>query len=261
MTMSKQQDMRFPVTLIQCSNLERVDLDTLFQNSLIYGDWLEVVLVVPENHPRKVLPINSQIKIAYDQHAGIYEAMNLGLQIATQEFVIFVNDDDILVKNFAEVLGRTFFDASQKLDLIEFKTQFIGEEFMRFEEFKDFRALKRGQMPTSHQGQLWRRQKLIELGGFKTKLVGSMPITLRIAADLEVYLAAMDSGIDKKQQDEILTLTSHGGYSELNIDRRYLEVAAILSQRRIIPLVFFVKFWIEFRILNFFRRLFILGKD
>ncbi len=249
--------MKFPITLIQCSNLKRIDFETVHQKCLTYSNFLEVVLVIPEIHSRLSISKVSPIKVIHDKGVGIYEAMNLGLETATQEFVIFVNDDDTLANNFTEVLSRAFFDNTHKFDLIEFRTRFFGEEF---EDFKNISALKRGQMPTSHQGQLWRKQKLIDLGGYKSKIEGFLPLRLRIAADLQMYFNAMDSKINRKQHNEVLVFTSHGGYSELNRNRRFLEVAAILSNRKKIPLIFFVKFLIEFRIMDLCRNLFLPEK-
>jgi len=245
---NKRPQMKFPISLIRCSNLKRLNFETLIQKCLTYSDFMEVVLVVPEMYSGFSIATGSSIKITFDKGVGIYEAMNLGLQTATQEFVFFVNDDDALVNNFVDVFSGAFSDNTQGLDLIEFRTQFFGGEA---EHFKNVNALNRGQMPTSHQGQLWRKQKLIGLGGFKSKLEGFFHFRIKVAADLEMYLNALESTVNKKQHNEILVFTSHGGYSELNKNRRFLEVAAILSNRKRIPSIFFILFLVEFKIMDF----------
>lgn len=239
--------------MIRCSNLARLDLDSLISDGLRYKDSFELILVIPEKYKALTSQKKIPFKVIYDNHSGIYHAMNLGLRAATRDYVIYIHDDDSLVENFNKTLESCGITYSSNYDLYEFGVFVSGTVSTPKPKFNSPAGLKRGQMPTSHQGQIWKKNKLIAMGGFKEKLLGFFKFKLKVASDLEIYLQGVKSEIQVFQSDEYLSITSSGGYSDLHKQRRYFEVSAIVANVSRFPPLALFSLYLQFQIMNFWR--------
>jgi glycosyltransferase involved in cell wall biosynthesis len=251
--MEQSKNPIFPISMIRCSNLARLDVDALISDALRYKDDFELILVIPQENRnllfRKVIPF----KVVYDNHLGIYQAMNLGLRAATQEFVFYIHDDDSLVKNYHEILESCGIIHSANYDLYEFAVLVQGTTSSHKSMFRSPENLKRGQMPTSHQGQIWRTQKLLLLGGFKEKLVGFFKFRLKVASDLEIYFQGVNADLRVFRSGKYLSIIAPGGYSDLHKQRRFLEVSAVVANLSLFPPLTFLSLYLQFQIMNLWR--------
>jgi glycosyltransferase involved in cell wall biosynthesis len=246
------------VSIIRCSNLVRTSLDDFVSEMNFNHDSIEVVFVIPQEYNCRVMDENG-IKFVYDEGKGIYPAMQLGLEKATGKFVIFVNDDDSPVEAFEDILQSNGVGLATNVDLYEFNIVNLCGDRISESSFKSELKLKFGQMPTSHQGQLWSLNTLKQLGFFRRNLLLSkflpLRIELRIAADLDLYLRAQKLGIRKVQISEALTTAKPGGYSDTHLHRRYSEVAAVLASRKRYPLASWAFFFLRFQISGLISRI------
>jgi glycosyltransferase involved in cell wall biosynthesis len=243
----------FPISLIRCSNLMRLDLDSLISDGLRYKDSFEIILVIPEEYRDLASQKEVPFKFIYDDHLGIYHAMNLGLRAATQEYVLYIHDDDSLVENYTKILESCGIVHSTNYDLFEFAVLVDSLVSCNNPMFRSLEGLKRGQMPTSHQGQIWKRNGLLVLGGFKEKLQGFFKLRLKVASDLEIYLQGVAAGLRVFRSDKCLSIVGSGGYSDLHKQRRYLEVSAVVANLSLFPPITFLSLYLQFQIMNVWR--------
>jgi glycosyltransferase involved in cell wall biosynthesis len=147
------------------SSVARQSLDA-FEHIIIDGNSTDstVILINSERHAR--------LKLVSEPDEGIYWAMNKGLEVATGEYVAFLNaddfykDDNVLLR-VADVARKTGSDLI--LGNTEFLNSYRPRRFNRLYSAKYFRRwwIKLGIMPP-HPSLFARRTLLNKAGGFDT---------------------------------------------------------------------------------------------
>jgi glycosyltransferase len=161
-------------------------------------------------------------KLLSERDAGIYDAMNKGLALASGDFVGFLNADDLLASADAisSIAGAA--DAPDVGavcgDLVYVRNR-RPDEVLRYWRCGEFRAsrLQFGWMPP-HPTLYVRRSLLAELGGFD--------VGLRIAADYDFMLRCLSRpGMRVAYVPQVLVKMRTGGASNRS-------VAALLDKSR-----------------------------
>lgn len=116
-----------------------------------------------------ILKVNEKkcghIKVFSNKDKGIYDAMNLGLQYASGEWIYFLGCDDVLADNF--VLSDLFGNKStEAVDII-----YGGVEMNRSKKlfFYKFDKERLSWMNMSHQGLFVKNRVFKKIGGFNLK--------------------------------------------------------------------------------------------
>lgn len=66
---------------------------------------------------------NSKIRVIHQQNAGLSEARNSGVKIATGEYLIFLDGDDLLTHNALTQIADALASYQQPIDLLRFQCQ------------------------------------------------------------------------------------------------------------------------------------------
>ena len=154
--------------------------------------------------------------VVSEPDAGLYDAMNKGLQRAGGEFVAFLNADDVYadpaaLKRVVEGLTESGADAAYAdLEVVD-----AGGRVVRVWRGGRYRegAFRWGWMPP-HPTFIARRTALLDAGGFNT--------TFKLAADYELMLRLMYvEGIQTVYHPEVLVRMRAGGVSNATWQGRW----------------------------------------
>jgi hypothetical protein len=225
--------------IIICTNLSRTSLqETLQSLNKIPSEWF-VTLIVPKDFnklvQRDLLNIcdgNGRVRVIKEFESGIYGAMQSGINNLIGNYVMFLNDDDILIKSSIWKI-KNLLDTNPKADAF-----FVGYEkkiySTRTETYLPmnnyFQIMKNGRMATVHQSQIWRSEILQELGGFNNFIVvfKFIKFRLRVCADFDLYCRALQLKLEIKSIPIEFTRVSMGGYSDIHYHRRIFETVIIV---------------------------------
>ena len=253
---------KFQLAIIICSTLERNSF-AITLNSIrnLPSNW-QVILVCPniaKNKYQNQVAFYQQLlslKLIEDAGTGVYDAMNLGLKNTKSEFILFLNDDDELIE---ENIGKV----STKLkEIKDNKILFLPYQEKRMQSVqtvypKNSFETSLGRMPTSHQAQIWPKQLLDDLNGFRSKIqfpgLNKM-IYLKLVADFEVYLRAIKLGVKKEIYLEPLTTVTTGGISDRKFHRRIFETILVLIEHKKIPALLGFWYFFKFEAGNLYRK-------
>jgi glycosyltransferase involved in cell wall biosynthesis len=135
---------------------------------------------------------------------GIAEAMNKGIELATGDYVLFLNSDDYLMND--SVLEKVSSFISEELDIYIFKVLFLYEDGRTITSLiHGLGLLTNFKMGSCHQGQFISRRLLLKLGKFDTKL--------KINFDYDFILRAYKAGASFKACNEIVSVMRQVGIS------------------------------------------------
>lgn len=180
---------------------------------------------------------------------GIYPALNCGLEHAAGDFVFFLQNDEFLNPNWNPNINYT-------ADIYLFKYINASNEVIKWS--KNVQSLvKKGRMPTSHQGQIWRTSTIKELGYFTTHinfLNGKISIPLKICSDFDLLARAIRRGKKIEFVDETLARTATSGISDKRIHRRFIETSVVLYKNKIRNLISTLMFLARLEITYFTRK-------
>ena len=140
--------------------------------------------------------------------AGLYDAMNKGLALASGEYVEFLGADDRLRPTALDVVARAL-AAVPRPDIVCGTTHVFGPTGVRDEAPR--RVVRRGlpaRPPASHQSTFVRRAAIVEAGGFDPRFT--------IAADYDLYLRLVEAGGTEALLDDVLSDFRLGGVSSRN---------------------------------------------
>lgn len=107
----------------------------------------------------KSLDVKFPVRWVSEKDAGIYDAMNKGMVLASGEYVIFINAGDELLNE------DTLLDVNPKVldhDLYFFSAEVSSEKRVFLKTAKDISYLKHG-LPTSHQAIFFKRDLSLEV--------------------------------------------------------------------------------------------------
>jgi len=145
---------------------------------------------------------------------GIYYAMNKAIDIATGDYIIFMNAGDCFTKS--DVIDRVFEIATSGTDIIYGDRNYISGESVTHQPAKDISTVFE-RMPYCHQSAFV-KLSLIKLFKFET--------TYKFSADYNQIVKMYLSGVKFSYVDIIVSDFMAGGRSESGI-RPYLEVVKI----------------------------------
>lgn len=139
-----------------------------------------------------------------EKDAGIYDAMNKGIEVATGEWINFMNAGDIFFS--PETITRLFNGDKYDEAVLYGNVQIRYPEFSRTEVAGKLNKLWTG-MQFCHQSAFVRARQH-KLTKFNT--------ANRIAADLEYFYSVYKNGLKFKYIDQIISSVNTGGLSEGN---------------------------------------------
>ena len=243
------------LSIIVTTNLERQSIKKTLDSLPKESDIELVIVTLPEkeimlNDLLRPLSVKPKIRIVFDRGLGIYEAMNLGIENCTGEFAIFINDDDLWVLSDFSEFRKMLLLNQKKVILCNFRE--IESKIERTAK-KPLSKLSRGQMPTSHQAQIWPVSILVENGKFRTQIpvrIGGKTFNCRIkiSSDFDFFVRVVDHQLFHTT-DELITATSRNGFSNSNRSRMYFEISAVLFSNSKLSLVgsiiLFLTFWLK----------------
>ncbi len=152
-----------------------------------------------------------------EKDGGIYEAMNKGMQLASGDWVNFMNSGDVFYS--PKTIEGVFEKAKSSFDII------YGDYIANYDR-KGQRLIKAAlpqpphQMVLSHQS-VFARSTALKLFPFDTQL--------RISADLKFYEQCWHHGLKFHYFPHIISIRSHAGLSELNRPQAFKETEEVLK--------------------------------
>lgn len=182
-----------------------------------------------------------------EKDGGIYHAMNKGLEIATGEWVIFINSGDIIntpyvLEDIAECITPEI-DVIYGDCLVEYKDLYV-----RRVNARSLRYLWKGSF-TSHQSVIARKIKIIDYK-FNTYY--------RFAADHDMFCKLYFNGGVFLYKNYIISTISSGGFSDSNRFKVYLEFFDIFNVyfRSIMGYVYFSYKFMDLSLRLFVKKIF-----
>lgn len=168
---------------------------------------------------------DSRMKLIRQVDSGIYEAMNLGIQSCSSEFVWFMNSGDSfhstssLGIGFGEITNSNFGFIVGGYQINLDKREFVQKPGI-YTQLK-FAFSRRG---TCHQAMIFRKSAVEEFQNFDTRF--------RLAADYKLCLLLI-AKYGAKRISEVLALMEPNGASDKNLGVMHAEKAII--RREIFP--------------------------
>ena len=172
------------LTIVTVAAFDHSRLKLTIESTLELPSSVEHVFIIPEQDEvsRQILEdaLNQgkQLKIAHDSNSGVYSAMNLGVIIASGEYVIFWNSGDLMYSNSELEFFITEIEASKPTWAIArgvLEGGVIHENSLQ--DVWDFRNQKLGSY-ISHQVIACNRRVMFDLGLFDQRY--------RVAADTKL---------------------------------------------------------------------------
>lgn len=157
--------------------------------------------------------------VVSEQDAGIYDAMNKGLALATGSIIVFLNADDFFVAQ--DVLARvaelmTYNDLDVLTSNVAYFRPKNSERIVRVYNSARFdkSKLRIGFMP-AHPGLFVRRQILVDAGGYNS--------SYSVAGDFELIARIMsrNSGLKLMHYPKVLVKMQLGGVSTSDLKTRW----------------------------------------
>ena len=148
---------------------------------------------------------------------GIYDAMNKGIEMATGDYIAFLNSDDWYVKDAIDHVIKDIRCNDFPIFCYEANIVSEGASFLyrRGQKENDIRF----KMVTCHQGVFAKRSLFYQYGMFDTKY--------KFAADYEWLLRMYNKGIYMKYDDFIVVNFREGGVSSTNKAESQREAKSI----------------------------------
>jgi len=145
---------------------------------------------------------NRITKIVSEKDAGIYDAMNKGLEISSGEWIYFLGSDDVLYND--NILDEVFVNSNyEKYDFIYGDVIFKNSGFKHSGEFSKFRIINEN---ICHQSIFTKKEVFQKLGNFQTKYITYADWVFNI-------YAFGDRKIKHKYINKIVAVFNENGFS------------------------------------------------
>lgn len=183
--------MKAPVlSIVTVTAFEVERLRRTLDSTKFLGKHVEHIIVIPENDlvGKQIIEEYSKSRIepasiVFDENAGIYPAMNLGLMNANRTYVHFLNSGD-------EILNAKIFEANLELiEQLKPEWSILGcalpwnEQYLTYPGMEIDFLLQKPKAYVSHQSVLAKRDLLNALGGFDPRfsIAADTLMTMRLA--------------------------------------------------------------------------------
>jgi glycosyltransferase involved in cell wall biosynthesis len=169
-----------------------------------------------------------QTRLAYfssEPDRGIYDAMNKGVEVATGEWINFMNAGDEFVS--VDTLSKSFTQTHGNALILYGSVQIHYPEFCRIENAGSLDKLWQG-MKFCHQSAF------INLEYHKANLFNTAN---KITADLEFFYGARKKGVKFKKLNQIIASVVTGGVSEKNRVRTLVASCRAICGTRFHPII------------------------
>ena len=107
------------------------------------------------------------IKVSHQKNAGLSNARNHGVEIASGEYIVCLNCDDMLAREYLEKITQTFL--SDRNDKLGFVTTWVRDFGIRSEmrETSDYNPVKLLVENVIHAGTAFKKEAWARVGGYK----------------------------------------------------------------------------------------------
>ncbi len=183
--------MKAPVlSIVTVTAFEVERLRRTLDSAKFLSKHVEHIIVIPENDlvGKQIIEEYSKSRIeptsiVFDEKAGIYPAMNLGLMNANGTYVHFLNSGD-------EILNAKIFEANLELiEQLKPEWSILGcalpwnEQYSTYPDMEIDFLLQKSKAYVSHQSVLAKRDLLNALGGFDPRfsIAADTLMTMRLA--------------------------------------------------------------------------------
>ena len=247
-----------------CYNSEKTIQQTI--ESVLSQDYqnIEYIIIDGKSSDRTMSIIFKYFdkihKIITEEDKGIYDAINKGIQIATGEYIVLLNSNDVFfsketVSNIAKFHDThncciSFGDVIYKNDTFEISRYYSSKYWMPF-------FLKLGYMPP-HQASV------IRTNIYRT--FGNYSLNYKIAADYDVFVRfILKHRVKYKVSNEIRTIMSEGGVSSQGLKSYFLitsEISKIFGKENNLfyQLIISLRFIFKYISSLYFKKCYLLKK-
>lgn len=179
------------------------DFEMVFIDGKSTDDTINIIKSFQKDH--------SNINFFSEKDAGIYDALNKGINKAKGEWLYFMGSDDRLMN--ADSLQKAAKHLSEKWDIVYGDTVWIPENFLDKGQIDFITLLKRG---LNHQRVFYRKSLFEKFGLYK--------ICYKIAADLEMNIRLFCNKEVKIKYEPIpITYYHSGGFSSNKTDEKFYD--------------------------------------
>lgn len=184
-----------------------------FEYLIIDGKSSDGTIGIAEYYLDNFLELGIQYKIYSEEDAGIYNAMNKGIQVANGKWILFLNsgdclaDADILLKIVRIIRHRS-------CDIIYGDTIVKKKNFYKLFKGKEFSSTTRS-MPFCHQS-VFTRAELLKENGYNE--------AYKICSDFEYYLKCYEEHREFYYYDGVISIFSDGGISSNETCEELIEL-------------------------------------
>ena len=116
-----------------------LDVDDEFEVILVLNGAKEPFYTNIENYIKDILPGNVNIKLFYSELGNVSNARNIGLDNASGEYVVFIDDDDYVSESY---LSALFLKASKEIIPITLLKGFCDDNTLTEEEVRQYNSTK-----------------------------------------------------------------------------------------------------------------------
>ena len=209
-------------------------LEATVRSVAALGDSARHVLVCPEALGKTLAKAYPHTQVVHESGGGLYAAINDARSSAKEDFVTYINDDDLL-DAAGLVAARRCLASDESLAFVYGRVAMIDAQGKELGELpiarraEDLLALIAGGiMPLAQPGTLCRRSGLDKLGWFDS--------TFRLAGDLDLFVRALTAGLTFAYVDQRVALFRiHAGQLSKAADEAREEHARAISGLELSP--------------------------
>lgn len=188
---------------------------------------------------------DSRIKIISEKDNGIYDAMNKGVEIASGEWINFMNAGDIFYEN--DTISKVFAADFSNETIIYGDLKVSYDNFTTTQISKPLSELRNG-MCFSHQSTFFR------LSYHKNNLYDT---EFKIAADYDLIYRTYVEGYKFHYCNEIISNVIYNGIADTNRTKTIFEYWAVARMHNPVLLIFpfFIKLYIKEQLVSLAKKM------
>jgi glycosyltransferase involved in cell wall biosynthesis len=184
--------------------------------------------------------------IASEKDSGIYNAMNKGVQLATGDYLYFLNSGDTLVNG--NIIGDIVKELDSNIDFLYGKVRFLSKDgrvnYIKGKEVSKF-GVRIGRK-VGQQAMFVKRNTFNKLDGLNEKY--------KIASDFDLLCKILDNDYSVKRIDTVICNYDNSGISS-DLRKSYKDTGRVIRDRY--GLLWFSIYWLITRGKLFVSRVFL----